>query len=574
MRFSAKEVCACALLLLTTCIVDTCAAKGYATTAGCQSLSTLVLPHAKVTLVQPVTDGSFKPPGFPLNLGELPPFCRVAISSFPTPDSLIRIEVWIPLGKTWNGKYLQRDCGGFCGELNYSALAFAVRRGYASAVTDDGHQKAGGYLSFATGQFALGHPQKVIDFGYRALKETTNDAKRVIAAYRRGGPKYSYFMGCSNGGREALMEAQRYPDDFNGIIVGAPASNWTREMAGGLWNEQALLDKPASYIPLAKLPLLSRAVLAQCRKHDTGAPGDDFLTDPVNCHFNPGAIQCAAGQNPDTCLTHSEVKAVEAIYSGPRDPKSGKQIAAGFIPTGNEAMTWPMFVVGSSREADLKAGSVTPNWLSIKGHTAGALQFFFGSQYFADFVYQDPKSFDFRTVDLREAVERAEEGPGKVIDATNPDLRPFKAHGGKLIQYDGWADPILTAWTSVNYYNRVNAFMYGESPSRSPASYKAIQSFYRLFMVPGMSHCGAGAGPNAFGNDSKPPALDPQHDVLTALDRWVTHGVAPKEFIGTHYIDNDPEKGIQFQRPLCRYPEVAHYDGDGNPADASSFTCR
>lgn len=361
------------------------------TAAGCESLSALVLPHAKITRAQAVTGGSFTTAGLPTKFGNLPPFCRVAISSSPTLDSLILIEMWIPLGKAWNGKYLQSGCGGFCGQLNYPSLAFSIRRGYAGAATDDGSQivepkAASSYVPLSNGSFALRHPEKVIDFDYRALEQTTEDAKRVIAALRPGGPSYSYFMGCSDGGREALMEAQRFPDDFNGIIVGAPANNWTHQLAGQLANEQALLDEPASYIPLAKLPILSKAVLARCRLYDTGAPGDDFLSDPQACDFHPAAIQCAPGQNPNTCLTSAQVAAVKAIYRGPRDARSSKSITAGFPPTGSEDATWPTLLVGASREADLSTSRVTPTLASFMSHSEGALEFFYANHYFENFV--------------------------------------------------------------------------------------------------------------------------------------------------------------------------------------------
>lgn len=548
------------------------------TAARCESLSSLVLPHANVTRAEAVTGGRFTPTGLPTQLGDLPPFCRVAIRASPTADSLILIEVWIPLGRAWNGKYLQRGCGGFCGQLDYQSLAFSIRRGYAGAVTDDGNQilepkGASGYVSLSNGSFALRHPEKVIDFGYRALKQTTEDAKRVLAVFRPGGARYSYFMGCSDGGREALMEAQRFPEDFNGIIVGAPANDWTHQLVGMVANEQALLNKPASYIPLSKLPIISKAVLAKCSVHDTGAPGDAFLSDPQRCDFHPRALQCARGQKPAACLTPSQVAAVRAIYRG-AGAQGSELIIAGFPPTGNEDATWPMWAVGSSREADLNASRITPTLASLMSHSEGALQFFFGNNYLKNFVYKDPETFDFRAVDIWDAVVKSEEGPGKVIEATNPDLRPFEAHGGKIIQYHGWADPVLTPWTSVNYYNGVNAFMYGKSPSHAPADYEQIKSFYRLFMVPGMSHCALGPGANAFGNYGDAPVVDAEHDILAALNRWVERGIAPEKIIATHYVDDNPAKRIQFERPLCPYPEVAQYNGHGDPSNASSFTCR
>lgn len=567
MKIPSKRICAVAILLLAACT-----ANEYATAATCQSLAMLRLPHAKVTQAQAITGRSFALAGSAAKFSDLPAFCRVAITSSPTSDSLIHIEVWIPLGKAWNGKFLQSGCGGFCGTVGYGALVSSVRRGYAGAVTDDGNQAPPGTAT-SDGSFALGHPEKVIDFGYRALKETTDDAKRVIVAFRRHQPARSYFMGCSDGGREALMEAQRFPNDFNGIIVGAPANNWTHMFAGMVANEQALLTKPASYVPISKLAMLSKAVFAQCRARDTGAPGDAFLTDPESCHFDPTAIQCSAGQNPDTCLTAPQVEAVKAIYDGPRDPRTGRVITPGFAATGNEDVTWPLWVVGASREVDINNSAAPPSLPLILTPAKAALQYFFGNQYFADLVYKNPK-FDFRTFDVSAAVAKGEEGPGKAIDSTNPDLRAFEMHGGKMIQYHGWADPVLTPWTSVDYYKRVRAVMSEMSSGHTPGSFRDIQSFYRLFMVPGMAHCTGGPGPDVFGGYGNSPVIDAKHDILIALDRWVEQGVPPTEIVATHYVDDDPAKGVQFQRPLCPYPQVAHYEGGGKPSDASSFICR
>src|SRR5438552_8805079 len=212
------------LLFVSSCSVVVSAASAAAQT--CESVAAIALPHATVTAAQSITSSSFTPPGSTIALTGLPPFCRVAVTSTPTSDSIIKLEVWIPLGAGWNGKYQQLGCGGFCGSIGYGGLATAVQRGYASAATDDGSQALG------SGSFALGHPEKIVDFGYRALKETTDKAKAVIAAFTGQPPHHSYFAGCSDGGREALMEAQRYPEDFDGIIVGAPANAWTHLFAG------------------------------------------------------------------------------------------------------------------------------------------------------------------------------------------------------------------------------------------------------------------------------------------------------------------------------------------------------
>lgn len=546
-----------ALALSTVSLTAMIIAAAPAAAGTCASLAGLALPHATVTAAQSVTGGSFTPPGSTTPLTGLPDFCRVAVTSTPTSDSIINIEVWIPTDGSFNGKYEQLGCGGFCGSIGYSGLATAIRRGYAGAATDDGSQAGG------LGTFALGHPEKIIDFGYRALKETTDKAKAIITALIGDQPSRSYFAGCSDGGREALMEAQRFPDDFDGIIVGSPANAWTHLFAGFIWNEQALLDDPASYIPPSLLPVLSKAALAQCAAEDGGIGTDPFLNDPRDCHFDPTKVQCKAGQDPGTCLSAAQVTAVKKIYDGPHDPRSGKLIFPGYEP-GTEAnpANWPAWIVGASRAADLS------NSLA----QGQALQQFFGNSFFADFVFQNP-NFDFRSFNFTSDVALADHGVGRIVNSIDPDLGPFKRHGGKMIHYVGWADSAIAPMNSVNYYNEVDDTLFGRGHHRGHDDSRSIQGFYRLFMVPGMAHCGGGDGPNAFGNGVDGPVVDAEHDLLQALDRWVEQGVAPDKIIATKYVNNNPASGIAFQRPLCPYPQVARYKGFGDTTSADSFVC-
>jgi len=507
-----------------------------AAATSCEDLAQLVLPHATITAAQTVTGGSFTPPGATTALTGLPDFCRVAGTATPTSDSIINFEVWIPLGAAWNGKYEQLGCGGFCGSIGYNGRATAIRRGYAGAATDDGSQ--------ARGQptFALGHPEKIIDFGYRALKETTDKSKAIIEAFSGGPPQRSYFAGCSDGGREALMEAQRFPDDFDGIIVGSPANAWTHLFSGFIWNEQALLASAASYIPASLLPVLSNAARAQCAGQDGGVATDLFLNDPRDCRFDPASVECMPGQDPTTCLSAAQVETARKIYSGPHDPRTGRLIFPGYEP-GSEAnpSNWRAWIVGA-----------TPGT---------ALQQFFGNGFFTDFVFQDP-NWDFHTFNFSTDVAFADEGVGMVVNSIDPDLTPFREHGGKMIHYVGWADSAIAPMNSVNYYNDVQRTVRGRD----------IHDFYRLFMVPGMAHCGGGDGPNAFGNGTNPPVIDADHDLLMALDHWVEDGVAPDEIIATHYVNNSPAAGVAFERPLCPYPEIAWFLG-GDATNAADFRC-
>ena len=544
-------------------------------TSSCEGLVSLSLPHAHVTAAQSVTGGTFNTPpgcttgspGCTTDTG-LPAFCRVAGTATPTSDSIINFEVWIPTDDSFNGKYEQLGCGGFCGSINYSSgpnyigprasasLVSAIKRGYAGAATDGGSQAAG------QPTFALGHPEKIVDFGYRALKETTDKSKAIIKAFTGKGPRHSYFNGCSGGGRDALMEAQRFPDDFDGIIVGSPANFWTHLLAGNVWNEQALLDDPASYIPSALLPVLSNAARAQCAGQDGGVKTDLFLNDPRDCHFDPASVQCIPGQDPTTCLSAAQVTAARKIYRGPRNPQTGELIFPGYEP-GSEAnpANWPNWIVGASRAVDL---SMSPGQ---------ALQESFGNGFFAYFVFQSA-NFDFHTLNFTSDVDFADDEFAAILNSTNPDLRPFKAHGGKIIHYVGWADSAIAPINSVNYYNDVTAELSGKAHrDHDGGRLEKTQEFYRLFMVPGMAHCSGGDGPNYFGNGSSiAPVGDADHDLLKALERWVEQGVAPEKIIATHYVNNNPASGVQFQRPLCPFPQVARFKV-GDPTNADSFEC-
>jgi feruloyl esterase len=531
----------------------------------CDGLASLSLPHGQITAAQTVTGGTFNTPpgcttgatGCTTNTG-LPQFCRVAGTATPTNDSIINFEVWIPTDTSFNGKYEQLGCGGFCGSIGYSGLANALRRGYAAAATDDGSQ-AGGQPTFA-----LGHPEKIIDYAYRALKETTDKSKMIITALTGQGPQRSYFNGCSKGGHEALMEAQRYPEDFDGIIVGSPANFQTHLLSGFIWNEQALLNDPASYIPPNLLPVLSKAALAHCVGQDGGVKTDVFLNDPRDCDFDPAVVQCVAGQDPTTCLSSAQVRAARKIYRGAHDPATGELIFPGYEP-GSESnpSNWQAWITGTSRDADLSNSTAQGE----------ALQQFFGNGFFAYLLFEDP-NWDFHTFNFTSDVALADEDLGPILNATDPDLRPLRAHGAKIVHYVGWADSAIAPINSVNYYNSVRAELAGVEPGRQKGGrWEEIQEFYRLFMVPGMAHCSSGDGPNAFGNGvNNGPVIDADHDLLTALERWVEEGVAPDKIIATHYVNNTPASGVQFQRPLCPFPQVARYTV-GDPTNADNFRC-
>ncbi len=494
----------------------------------CENLTKLALPHTTITSAAVVAATA-----------DIPAHCDVKAIARPTSDSEINFEIWLP-SSDWNGKYQQVGNGGWAGNIPLVSFTEPLKRGFAVAGTDDGHTTPGAV-------WAIGHPEKLVDFGYRAVHETAMQSRAIVQAFYAKPPARSYFVGCSDGGREALMEAQRFADDFDGIVAGAPAYNWSQLFAGFLWNERALLDDPKATIPAAKLPAIQKAVLGQCDALD--GVKDGLIEDPRACHFNPALLTCK-GADSDNCLTAPQVAALAKIYAGPRNPRTGVQIVEGFPPgVEGEQGTWSTWIIPSANR--------TP------------AQFLFANTYFGQAVYEDPK-WDFRTSNFDEDVRYADEKAGVVLNSNNPDLRSFRARGGKLIQYHGWGDAAIPATSSIQYYEKVKDFM-SKFPDRRISSGQPLDNFYLLFMVPGMGHCGGGNGPNTFGNGPGAP-IDPEHDVVAALEQWVEKGVAPKQLIGTGKVSGD--SSAMLTRPLCAYPQTAHYNGTGDTNQAANFTCK
>jgi feruloyl esterase len=502
--------------------------------ATCESLSTLKLPDTTITLAQPVAAGAFVPPsgsGVPAaSAKNLPAFCRVTAIIKPAKDSDIKMEVWLPL-TGWNGKYRGQGNGGFAGSIDYPGLITALSAGYASAGTDTGHPG-----SPVNSIWALGHPDKIVDFGWRAIHEMTLKAKSIIQAFYGDAPKKSYFSACSNGGRQGLMEAQRFPEDYDGIIAGAPANYWTKVFATFIWDVQAMQAEPGSYIGANKIPAIARAVTAACDAND--GVKDGVLNDPRTCRFDPKALLCQQGDS-DSCLTAPQVAALKKIYDGPVDAK-GRQMFPGFLPGGEEG---------------------GDGWATWIGHAPGRdLQTIFASGFYANMIStQDP--VDLKTINVETAVKLADDQQGQTFNAIDPDLKAFARRGGKLIVYHGWSDAALPPVASINYYNSVEEALGPGKPSL----------FMRLFMVPGMQHCGGGPGANSFGQFT--PAGDADHDLSLALERWVEKGTAPDKLIATKFVDDKTEKGVAMTRPLCAYPQAATYKGSGDINDAANFEC-
>jgi len=501
----------------------------------CENLAALALANATITSATSVPARTYKPPYQSFEApppSDLPAFCRVAGTAKPTSDSEIKFEVWLPISG-WNGKFEQVGNGGFAGTIPLARMAEPLARGYATAGTDDGH--AGG----TDVSWAIGHPEKVIDFGYRAVHVTSAQAKAIVREFYGKEPAQAYFVGCSDGGREALMEAQRFPADFSGVIAGAPANDWTHLMFKGLLDERALHEEPASYIPPSKLPLLQNAALAACDSLD--GVKDGIIQNPRLCRFDPAVIQCKGADGPE-CLTAPQVEAARKIYGPAKNSRTGAQVSPGFSP-GTEAVpaNWQTWITGTG-----------PGQL--------ALGSFFANSFFAYMVFENPK-LDIHTLNFDRDIQRTDKKLASILNSTDANLGPFKARGGKLIQYHGWGDAAIPPQSSIDYFERVQSAM------------GATKDFYRLFLVPGMSHCGGGLGANVFGNAVAVKQADAAHDIEMALDQWVVHDVAPDRIIATGFIDGDPGKGVTMTRPLCPYPQEAHYKGAGDTNSAASFTC-
>lgn len=529
------------LTLLCATFLLTFPAFGQASrraTESCERLSKLALPEAKVTSASTISPGAYTPPAGAIGAGtnaafyeSLPSFCRVQVTSKPSSDSDIAIEVWMPV-KGWNGRFRAQGNGGFAGYIDYYGMGIETREGFASASTDTGH--IGSPIDAA---WALKHPEKVIDFGYRAIHEMTVTAKAAIKAFYGEAPRYSYFGSCSNGGRQALMEVQRFPGDYNGVIAGAPANFWTHLLATGVWNAQALTATPASYIPSTKLPAIASAVNAACDAKD--GVRDGVLNDPRQCHFDPAKLLCG-GTESDTCLTAAQVTTLKKLYAGSRDA-SGRRIFPGFLPGGEEGEGgWASWITASA--------------------PGRALLFDFVYGYFANMVYDDP-SWNYKKATLDDAVKAADEKTARVLNATDANLSAFQSRGGKLIIYHGWNDPAIPAMNTIHYYEAVLRTL-GE---------KDVNSFVRLYMIPGMQHCEGGPGADSFDapGDGESRQGDPRHDIQAAMQAWLEKGIAPATIVAAHYEGGK----LKMTRPLCPYPEEARYKGKGDSNDAANFVC-
>jgi feruloyl esterase len=499
-------------LILTTAVFLLVVSAMPLGAAPCENLGDLKLPDTTITLAQSVPAGGFAPAGGAgrgggNQFGDLPAFCRITATLKPSSDSNIKIEVWMP-ASNWNGKFEAVGNGGWNGNIDNNALATGLRRGYATAATDTGHEGGGGPW--------MQSQEKLIDFGYRAVHEMTVNAKALIKAYYNNEAKLSYWNGCSAGGRQGLKASQKYPNDFDGIVAGAPALNSTGRAAFSVWIAQNMHKEEASYIPPAKYGPIHDAVLQACDAID--GVKDRVIENPRQCKFDPKVLQCSAGDSAN-CLTSPQVLSAQTMYKPVVNSKTQKSIFPGLEP-GSE-MGWATF--------------------------GGPQAFGIGTQMYQFMVFKDP-NWDYKKLNFDSdmaAVDKIENG---VVNAMDPNLKPFFARGGKMIQYHGWADQQIPSGSSVEYYQSVLDTMGGIGK---------VKENYRLFMVPGMGHCGGGDGPSSF-------------DMLAALEQWVEKGKAPDSIPAAHLTNGQPDR----TRILCPYPQVATYKGSGSTDDAANFACK
>ena len=454
--------------ILSLAAVAALARPAYAQSTTCEGLASLTLDNAAIISARIVPEGPApaRGGGAPPPPANMPAHCRVELVLKPSPDSLIHMELWLPPATAWNGKFMGVGNGGFAGSIQgrFSEMPQALRLGYATAGTDTGHQEPGG-------AWAIGHPEKMIDFAYRATHEMTLKAKEIVRTFYNRGAQYAYFKGCSTGGRMALMEAQRYPDDYDGIIAGSPANRHIHMWTAAIERSISLSRNPDRAITAEQAALVNNLVMTTCDKL-----GEGFLNNPRACRVDFSVLRCKAGASGNACLTDAQMQTVETFYGG----------------------------VKNSTGQLVFSGQALGNPITAQQPTNQAPATFFD---LVRIAYNDP-NVNWQTFDLDRDLKFLD---GKIgyVDAVNPDLSKFKASGGKLLITHGWSDPGITPETSIWYYEQVLGRM-GRNQS----------DWVRLFMVPGMGHCAGGPGVNTF-------------DSIGTLEKWVEKGVAPDTMLGT-----------------------------------------
>ena len=490
---------------------------------SCEKLATTPFRGMTITSATSVPAGSFTLPGNGARAAtaQVPAFCRVA----GVVGAEVKFELWMPA--QWNKKLLAVGNGGLAGSISYAPMVKPLNQGYATSSTDTGHSSGTNDASWA-----LGHYDRIVNLADRGVHVMAEADKVILNAFYNAPAAHSYFSGCSLGGHEALIEAQRYPKDFDGIIAGDPANNWTHLYMGGHLYYSLATDGD-SYIPANKVRILADAVNQQCDALD--GVKDGVLNDPRRCRFKPETLLCK-GSDTTECFTAAQVAAVNKIWTGLRT-KDGQQIFPGLMPGGEAGSGgWANWITGPEPGRG--------------GHAN------LGFPAFRYMLFEDPnwdyRSFRYEATDGFDSdADYMDAKLGALFNAVNPDLSAFRANGGKLIQYHGWSDPDITPLNSINYYESVVKNVGAETRGLHDT-----QQFYRLFMVPGMQHCSGGPGTSSF-------------DMLEPLDTWAVKGVAPEKVIASHLTGG----AVDRTRPLCPYPQEAQYKGSGSTDDAANFAC-
>lgn len=477
----------------------------------CEALASLTLPNARIDSARMVAAGAFAAPGGArggTSFATLPVFCRVTATLTPTSDSDIKTEFWLP-ASGWNGKFKAVGAGGWTGVIAYPALAAAVASGYAGAGNDTGYHLGG------PAHVGPGHPEKLIDLGYRAMHEMTVQAKAVIKAHYGRAAKFSFYEGCSHGGRQGLAAAQMYPEDFNGIIAGAAGWDQMRVQSWRVALNLVVNRDAGSVIPPSKYSMIHEAALRACDGLD--GVTDRVIENPATCRIDYTMLACKDGDSTD-CLTSRQIESAKAMTSPLKDPKTGRVVFERHLMPGSE-----------------------PGWAALAGPTPQASSV----DILRTVVFADP-SWDYHTMDLTIDFARAENADHGVVRSGDANLKPFFDRRGKLLMYHGWSDPLLSPMNSVAYYKNVLDTVGKDKSATSIA----------LFMVPGMGHCGAGVGTDRF-------------DKMKVIEEWVEQDRRPRSIIASHVTDGHVDK----TRPLCPFGQVARYKGSGTTNEAANFAC-
>ena len=473
--------------------------------------------HPVISLAEAITGGTFTPVG-QKSIGQLPDFCRVVAILNPSSDSDIRVEVWMPR-ENWNGRMEGTGNGGFAGNIAYQSLANGVRHGYAVANTDMGMSVPSG----SDASIFSNRPERWNDWGWRATHEMTLLAKRLVKDYYGHDANKSYFVGCSTGGEQGFSEAQKFPEDYDGIVAGAAANNRTGVHLSILWNYAALQRTPESYISQAKLDTLHNAVLAACGGDKARRQG--FLDDPQQCRFDPASLRCTAADS-SSCLTQPQVEAAKLLYAGPANPRTHEMFYPG-LPAGSEYA-----------------------WSKTDPHPLPEGE----PPYEAVFKWALGQQWNWRSFDWDRQASTYEAALKDHVNANSPGLDGLQRSGHKLLVYHGWADWLVVPGEAIRYYDAVMEH-YSVVDADKPKT--DVGDFYRLFMLPGVEHCVGGAGPDEI-------------DTLSAVVGWVEHGIAPASIVATKH---GPGGSVVSERPICPYPQVAKYKGSGAENEASSYSC-